>query len=170
PRQLKQHRHRRLVVGTEYPVVRVLPAVIHEYGLDRSQGWDGVQMRAQQNTLASLARDAREQVGPVRAAVPAVLLHLQSQRAQLPRHPLGARALTSGRALDPAQRFEGAVELLTLRVGGAPHEPVSTTGSGPGWATGSAGPPRANAAPTNSRNSGAGRSGRDLNSGWYCEA
>ena len=29
---------------------------------------------------------------------------------------------------------------------------------------------RASAAPTNSRNSGAGRSGRDLNSGWNCEA
>jgi hypothetical protein len=29
-------------------------------------------------------------------------------------------------------------------------------------------PARSPAAPMNSRNSGAGRSGRDFNSGWYC--
>ena len=64
-------------------------------------------------------------------------------------------------------------------VGGAPHDAdgardarrwCSVARARDGSAAGAGHSACASAAPTNSRNSGAGRSGRDLNSGWYWEA
>ena len=88
--------------------------------------------------------------------------------AQLAGHPVGARPLVAGRALDPAQGGERLVQALALGVGGAPHR--AAAGSPSRRRPASAASAYSSAAPTNSRNSGAGRSGRDLNSGWYCEA
>ena len=78
--------------------------------------------------------------------------------------------------LDPAQSRERLVQPGPLRVCRSPHGAPRATRSrrrgrtAPRTSVCSGTSACASAAPTNSRNSGAGRSGRDLNSGWYCEA
>ena len=142
-------------------------------------------MGAEHDAALAAPGDPREQVAGVGAGGRSgvVLLDLESDPAELRGDPVGARALVPGRALDPAQRDERLVQALAFGVARAPHGALArvTLGSDrgclrcldrPGWRqVRTAGRVAcASAAPTNSRNSGAGRSGRDLNSGWYCEA
>ena len=152
-----------------------------------------VEVRAQQHASRrarsppARAGSAREQVAAVEpiARAGAVLLDLEPERAQLGDHALArsARSLP-GRALDRGtarrrwrsgsaararrRRRAGAASLTAAadarrRAGDAPRSAGRCDASS-----------RAARAPArramNSRNSGAGRSGRDLNSGWNWEA
>src|SRR5581483_11871393 len=160
---------------------------------------DRVEVRAQQHRApaAAAAREARQQVAAVGAdrLAGAVLADLEAERREL-----GAGSLAQRRAVDRAQLGEDRMQVALLqRAGGrvpggveralgrppplgavtrhdravlSPATPaadarVSETRSS------CAAPrslPRSIAAATNSRNIGAGRSGRDLNSGWTWEA
>ena len=185
PRQLEHDRDRGLVVGAEDAVVGVLPAAVDDHGVDRDAAVvDGVEVRAEQDRALAAAGEAREQVAG------GVLLCLDPHPAQLRLDALGALALVPERARDAAERGEGLVQPRALGVGGRPQElrskrPATASPGGSSPATprsaspemassadsaGARPPACSNAAPTKSRNSGAGRSGRDLNSGWNCEA
>src|SRR6185369_9128848 len=115
------------------------------------------------------------------------LLRLDPHPAQFRLHALRALALVPERARDAAERGERLVEPRALGVGGRPHpsnlaaggedqsvdrkRPAVICGSdSSAEGSGTRPPACSNAAPTKSRNSGAGRSGRDLNSGWNCDA
>src|SRR5262249_16602189 len=80
---------------------------------------------------------------------------------------LGARRLTPRRAGDPAEVREGAGEPGLLGLACSPHRAAAASAPISSGRTSRA---RPSAACTKSRNSGAGRSGLDLNSGWYCDA
>src|SRR6185312_13558475 len=145
-RQREQHGHRRLVVGAEDAFVGVLPE--------------------------------------------RVLADLEPQCLQLAPDALPALPLAQRGARDRAQLSEDRVQVAVLqcrsgRRGGGRHDrPAASAASAVSAAPADAArlsstrtkrscspPPRcASAAATKSRNSGAGRSGRDLNSGWNCEA
>ena len=95
-----------------------------------------------------------------------VLVHLGAQRAQLGAHQLGHAALLARRRGDLAQAHHQPGHL------GQPGEilrlhPPSARGLA--RRPGSRAPACSAAAPTNSRNSGCGRVGRLLNSGWNCD-
>ena len=163
----EQDRDGGLVVGAEDRVVCVLPGAVAQDGLDRSVRGDRVEVRAQQHGAVTAPRDSHEEVAAVTAqrATGAVLLGLEAERRELRLDDLGARALLTRRAVGAAQTGERVAEPTPLERCGDAHA-SRVTGSAP-----VARPPeRARAAPTKSRNSGAGRSGRDLNSGWNCEA
>ena len=51
PGEPERHRDRRLVVRPEDPLTRVLPAFVHEYGLDRRRQRHGVQVSADQHAV-----------------------------------------------------------------------------------------------------------------------
>src|SRR5205085_9565271 len=82
--------------------------------------------------------------------------------AEIVGQPIRHGALVPRDRLDLAQPYEVVDEAQVARA-------CSTTGSSSGAAIVRP-PARSTAAPTKSRNSGCGRSGRDLNSGWYWEA
>ena len=69
------------------------------------------------------AGDAGQQVSRARAdaRTDIVLLDIESHALELPGDPVRARALTAGRALDPAQGGERLVQALAFRLGRAPH-------------------------------------------------
>src|SRR5439155_17659789 len=101
-----------------------------------------------------------------------VLLHADADRPQLRDHALGALPLAARRALDPAQLGEGSAQVAALELADARLQRPDRHGRirAPAcaavwraWRWGSA--PRRRAAATKPQNSGAGRSGRDLNSG-----
>jgi hypothetical protein len=118
---------------------------------------------AHQDRVRSAARDLGEQVASVRAGrrTGVILLDIEPDPAQFGCDAVRTRPLVAGRALDRAQRRKRLVEVLALALARAPPGAV---------AAGTSLSACASAAPTNSLNSGAGRSGRDLNSGWNCEA
>ena len=98
-----------------------------------------------------------------------------------PRRPCArARARTASahgllrpeRAADAAEGGERLVEPRALGFGGRPHSRPKRPATSSRLAASPARVPLrySSAARTNSRNSGAGRCGRDLNSGWYWEA
>ena len=105
-------------------------------------------------------RDEQVAAVPAERGAGAILGDRESEAAQLSGDGVRTGALASRRAGNPAERREGVVQPPALGLAGSRHE-VPTAGCPP---------ERTSAAPTNSRNSGAGRSGRDLNSGWNCEA
>ncbi len=146
-REREQHRHGGLVVGAEDAVVGVLPAAVDEHRLDGRAQRHRVEVRAQQQraplggrstggVAAGPRRDAREQVaavGAARAARRRPRATVDAERAQLGDHALGARALAPGRALDPAQLGERAVQVrrrsargraTAHETRGAPHSPA----------------------------------------------
>src|SRR3954467_10909739 len=172
PRQLEDDRDRGLVVGAEDAVVGVLPAAVDDHRVDRDAAVvDRVEVGAQEDRAPAAAGDAREQVAG------GVLLRPDPHLAQLRLHALGALSLMPERARDAAERGERVVEPRALGVGGRPQEPgwnrpavISPVASAASAGSGTRPPACSKAAPTKSRNSGAGRSGRDLNSGWNCEA
>ncbi len=139
---------------------------------------DSVQVPAQRDAAVLGPVDARRAGCPASdpAAGPAPSSSTSSPiRLSSARYPVGAGPLVARRAVDPAERRERVVKPLALCVGGAPHRaPARDASASARWASldsSSALPAAcARAAPTNSLNSGAGRSGRDLNSGWYWEA
>ena len=121
-RELDQHRDRGLVVGSENALVGIRPAAIDPYWLDRGEWRDRVHVRAEKQALArptggalarptGRARHPREQVARVCAddRPGAVLVDVETALAQLGCHPVGARALVAGRALDRAQGGERLV-------------------------------------------------------------
>ena len=94
---------------------------------------------------------------------------------------VGYGALAPGRALDLAEADEVVEQALALGGGGALERANGHAPEATGAATRATRPDRGldlgralarpfHRRPTKSRNSGCGRSGRDLNSGWYCEA
>ncbi len=163
----EQDRDGGLVVGAEDRVVCVLPAAVAQDGLDRSVRGDRVEMRAQQHRAVAVPGDSHEEVAAVAAqrATCAVLLGLEAERRELRIDDLSAHALLARRAVGAAQSREGVAEPTPLERCRDAHA-SRVAGSAPAAIP----PERASAAPTKSRNSGAGRSGRDLNSGWNCEA
>ena len=125
-----------------------------------------VSMWAQSRIVrAPRGREPGEHVARIRARLGAavVLLDLlEPERAQLGDHRIRHRALVARRALDLAETGELGEEPLALLRRGPTRELL-----GPRARPGA--PARA-AAATNSRPSGCGRGGRDLNSGWNWEA
>src|SRR5204863_6675917 len=92
-----------------------------------------------------------------------VLVRLQAAVAEVPLHAVGDGALLAGRARDRGELAEQVddvghdARMLRTDRQAATREPARSRA-------------RASAAATNSRKSGAGRVGRDLNSGWNCDA
>src|SRR5436190_8852822 len=175
PHQLARRRedrgHCRLVVGAEDALVAVPEDAVLADDLDRRRERNGVQVRTQQDRpRAFRTGNAGEDVPGVRAGLggAAVLLDLlDAQRAQLGDHRVRHRALPPGRALYLTEANELVEKSLALLGGDAEHYwPALTSGSPSGTRPRA----RSSAARTNSRNSGCGRSGRELNSGWNCDA
>ena len=189
----EDHGDGRLVVGAEDRLVGVAQRRRPRWTTLTGAGErHGVEVRAEQDRAArppgpSIRASRLPESEPVCGAA-AVLLDLEPERAQLGGHGVGHGALAPRRALDLAQADEIGDQPLALaaerRCG------TALTGAkllaGAAWRAAASrpwtrpGPPaprperasraRSSAAPTNSRNSGCGRSGRDLNSGWYCDA
>ena len=190
-REREDHRDRRLVVGAEDR----RRCAFSQHALDaapaRSAPSSGTVSRCAHSRIDA-ARPSRrracraEQVArsPSRSRRRRVVLARPRapSAAQLGGDALGARALVPRRALDRAQLGERSLQVARAPArAGAPSRLARVTAAtrspacGPRAASALAPPARARARArarraTNSRNSGAGRSGRDLNSGWYCEA
>ena len=90
-REREQHRHGRLVVGAEDPLVRVLPATLDEHRLDRRQRRNRVEVGAQQH------RAGRVGLGPLIAGALAGSRWPRGMRAsRLPQSaPVSAAASSS---------------------------------------------------------------------------
>ncbi len=126
PGQLEHRRDRRLVVGPEDAIGRVLPATVAAHRLEQRRQRHGVQMRAEQQRLwatlhavGATPRDPGQEVAGLRACGrgAVVLLHLDAERRELVDHPVGDHPLGSGLTRNTAQLLEGAVQTLTrLRV------------------------------------------------------
>jgi hypothetical protein len=110
----EQHRHGRLVVGAEDPVVRVLPALVHERRLDGRFERHGVQVGAEHHRRVGGPRNAREHVARL------VGLDGQAEALELRTYARGAVRLAARGALDPAELDEQVVEAPAVGLVG-PH-------------------------------------------------
>jgi hypothetical protein len=104
-RQLEQNRHRRLVVSAEDRVALAPVHPVVEDHLDRAVMRNRVDVGAEHQPPFAAARRPRQQVARAgrdpRARV--VLLHLETQTAQLRRHRVGDCPLVVSRARDLAK-------------------------------------------------------------------
>ena len=142
--------------------------------LDRRGRRHRVEVGAEQDARLAAPGDPREQVAAVgadrRAGVVLVGPRGRAPRARRSRGRRTARSSPDGLAIRHSAR-ERLVQPRALgrrrRASRSRRRREAADVAGPGSPASAA---RASAAPTNSRNSGAGRFGRDLNSGWNCEA
>ena len=178
-RRLHHHRERRLVVRAEDRATRVAHDPVVQHGLEVAVEGDGVEVGAEEDRHAldvsgQAAKDIPGRRADRRAA--SVLVPFEPDRVELADDPVGDRTLLAGRARDRAQlekQVDDPRRQLRLLHGG---HPTSRSRRGRGsaavrrYAAVARTPERArlrsSAATTNSRKSGAGRVGRDLNSGW----
>src|SRR5262249_55522975 len=130
-----------------------------DHRLDRSDGRNRVDVRAEEQRRA-FARPRQPAVEVSGAGVDpsggVILVHLESQPAELCRDAVGDCSLLAGWA---RHRSQVEKEVEHAHRASIVFQPVAV-------ATPCRPRARAWAAPTNSRNSGAGLVGRDLNSGW----
>ena len=151
----------RLVVGAEHRgAVAAHEPVVDDHAR-RARDRHGVEVGAQADGLRlPSAGDAGDQVAAAAAGdgSAAVLADAETKAAEMRRDGVGDLPLGAGRRRDPGQPDEG-VEELPVYAGA--HTSSSSS---------SRSLRRRAAAPTKSRKSGAGRVGRDLNSGWNWEA
>ncbi len=150
----EHHRDRGLVVRAKDRPARVPDEPVLEHGLDRAVGRDRVEMGAQEDrrSLRRLARNTREDVAHRRAdgGARVVLVPREADRLELRDHAIGDGPLLTRRARDRGQFEEetGDVAQRTASTATAPRARA-----------------RSSAAATKPLKSGAGRVGRDLNSG-----
>ena len=200
PRGLQDHRHPGLVVGAEDRGAAVAIHAVDQLHLHPVGERHRVDVRAEHHgARAGRAGDARQQVSAPRTRLRSrvVLDHGEAHRLELRPHGRAHGALVTARALDLAQARERIADPPVAGVLRGPckrHQLPRWAGScaaRPAASPSAAGSARrrahrrrsvsaapavprsrarASAAPTNSRNSGWGLLGRDLNSGWYCEA
>ena len=178
-RRLHHHRERRLVVRAEDRAARVAHDPVVQHGLEIAVEGNGVEVGAEEDRHAldvpgQAAKDIPGRRADRRAAP--VLVPLEPDRVELAGDPVGDRTLLAGRARDRAQARETGRRPATSAAAAprrSSYEPVPTgarIGGGGRYAAVARTPERArlrsSAATTNSRKSGAGRVGRDLNSGW----
>ena len=178
--QLHEDRNRSLVVGAEDRLAGAAEDPVGFDHLDLAPVRNGVDVGAEHHPAIALARQPRDDVARPRFRRPGgiVLAHLEAERAQLGDDRVRHLALLAGRAADLAEPNKRLVKPLHGgdRLIGARAQPTgdadslprrslddssSSAGRSPAWRA---------AAPTNSRKSGSGRLGRELNSGWNWEA
>ena len=176
PATAEQHGHGGLVVGAEDRVAGALPPAVDEHGLDRSPPPATVSRCAHSSTVGAPG-------GPgIRASrLPAA--SSSRRRRRCARSSPATWAATAASSPDGLGMAQSAANVLVEPVGARPRTPDATAQAGRAASAGAASAlapssvRRRRAAgvlaarrATNSRNSGAGRSGRDLNSGWNCDA
>ena len=122
-----------------------------------------VSMCAQKSSVRSPLPGTRAsrlpQSPPMASPAPSSLTSRPRPRSSEATASAQARSLPEGLSIRHSDG-EGVVQQAALRLACGRHELTADRCSRE----------RTSAAATNSRNSGAGRSGRDLNSGWNCEA
>ena len=155
PRRLEHHGDRRLVVGPEDRAAGVPDDAVLDDRLERPGGRNRVEMGAEEDRrpLAAAPGQAAEDVPHRRADRRAglVLVPLEPDVAELREHAVGDGPLLARRARDRAELEEEAEDVAQRAASTATAERALA---------------RSSAAPTKPRKSGAGRVGRDLNSGW----
>src|SRR5205807_5949088 len=180
-RDPEDRRDRGLVVGAEDRLVPVREHPVALLDLDRARERHRVHVRADYDRArAHGAVDPRHNVAGVRARLGGarVLLRIESGGPQLVEQDVDDVALAARGALDLAEADEVAPQVVLLcargawRDGGRQAVKRRAAGSAGASSRSSTSRPsdRSSAAFTNSRKSGCGRSGRDLNSGWNCAA
>ena len=124
PRQLEHRRDRRLVVGSEDPLVGVLPAAVATDRLDRAPSAAPCPCGAQNSSVRSLLPGIRASRLPALepTAAPASSSSTSIPSAVNSRVTQSAtpRSVT-GRAGDPAERLERAVQSLAFGLGDRDH-------------------------------------------------
>jgi len=120
---LEQHGHRRLVVGAENRVGRARDDSVRDDGLDRPGSGNRVEVRAEEDRRAALARRRRQPRQQIAGRVGGV--RLDTQVAQIAANVIGDRLLLAGGARD---RDELEKEREHVGGPGSGHEPDSRAG------------------------------------------
>ena len=131
-RERHQRGDRHLVVSAENRLAGVLPSPLSHDGLDRCGDGHRVEMCAEEQHALAAAGDARQQVAAVAPdqGPGAILGDREPEGTELAGDGVGARALASRRAGNPAERRESVVEAPALGLGGRRHV-APTTGCPP---------------------------------------